>query len=111
MLARVRLLSNLECVGETLRAALTDLANLAPQWIVAQVSPDWFDRYSHRIENSRLPKSESQHRVLANQIGADGLHLLGAFERSDAPEEGKAIKSIQLSLASRSSSFVFGENA
>jgi len=31
MLARVRSLSNLECVGETLRAALDDLATLAPE--------------------------------------------------------------------------------
>src|SRR5258708_9730138 len=33
VLARVRSLSNLECVGETLRAALEDLAALAPEWL------------------------------------------------------------------------------
>jgi transposase len=54
VLARVRSLSNLECVGETLRAALDDLASLAPDWLVKQVSPDWFERYSHRVENYRL---------------------------------------------------------
>src|SRR6266699_553683 len=32
VLARVRSLSNLECVGETLRAVLDDLAQLAPHW-------------------------------------------------------------------------------
>jgi transposase len=44
VLARVRSLSNLECVGETLRATLDDLAALAPEWLVKQISPDWFER-------------------------------------------------------------------
>src|SRR5258707_284414 len=89
VLARVRSLSNLECVGETLRAALDDLAGFAPDWLVKQVSPDWFERYSHRVENYRLPKSEGQRTALASQIGADGLHVLAALERPDAPEEGQ----------------------
>src|SRR5579859_4947850 len=42
VLARVRSLSNLECVGETLRATLDDLAALAPEWLVKQISSDWF---------------------------------------------------------------------
>ena len=44
VLARVRSLSNLECVGETLRAALDDLAALAPDWLVRQINSDWFER-------------------------------------------------------------------
>lgn len=96
VLARVRSLSNLECVGESLRAALDDLANLAPEWVVQQVSPDWFDRYSHRVENYRLPKSENQRTALATQIGADGLHLLAALDRSDAPEAGNTLESVQV---------------
>ena len=81
----MRSLSNLECVGETLRATLDELAHLAPQWLLKQVSPDWFERYSHRVENYRLPKAESQRKALAQQIGADGLHLLHALEGADAP--------------------------
>jgi len=53
VLARVRSLSNLECVGETLRATLDELAGLAPEWLVRHISPDWFERYSHRVENYR----------------------------------------------------------
>ena len=85
VLARVRSLSNLECVGETLRAALDDVALLAPEWLVRQISSDWFERYSHRVENYRLPKAESQRTALAEQIGADGVHLLAAMEQADAP--------------------------
>src|SRR5947199_3068875 len=51
VLARVRSLSNLECVGETLRAVLDDLATLAPDWLVQHISPDWFERYSHRYDD------------------------------------------------------------
>src|SRR3989440_9108721 len=72
VLARVRSLSNLECVGETLRAALDDLAALAPDWLVRQVTSGWLERYSHRVENYRVPKAESQRTALAQQIGADG---------------------------------------
>ena len=79
VLARVRSLSNLECVGETLRAALDDLASLAPDWLVKQVTPDWFERYSHRVENYRLPKAESQRTALAQQIGVDGVHLASSL--------------------------------
>lgn len=86
VLARVRSLSNLECVGETLRAVLDDLATLAPDWLVQHITADWFERYSHRVENYRLPKAESQRTTLAQQIGADGLHLLQALEKPDAPD-------------------------
>jgi len=89
VLARVRSLSNLECVGETLRAVLDDLAALAPDWLVQHISPDWFERYSHRVENYRLPKAESQRTALAQQIGVDGLHLLQALEKPDAPDQLK----------------------
>jgi len=96
ILARVRSLSNLECVGETLRAALDDLATLAPEWLVRQISPDWFERYSHRVENYRLPKAESQRTALAQQIGADGLHLLHALEQAEAPADLSDVASVLL---------------
>lgn len=96
VLARVRSLSNLECVGETLRAVLDDLAALEPEWLVQQISLDWFERYSHRVENYRLPKAESQRTALAQQIGADGLHLLHALEQPNAPAELQEVASVQL---------------
>ena len=96
VLARVRSLSNLECVGETLRATPDDLARLAPDWLVRQISPDWFERYSHRVENYRLPKADNQRTALAQQIGADGVHLLQALEQPDAPADLKDIASVQI---------------
>ena len=96
VLARVRSLSNLECVGETLRAALDDLAQLAPEWLIGQITADWFERYSHRVENYRLPKAENQRTALAEQIGADGVHLLAALEQADAPLGLKELESVQV---------------
>lgn len=96
VLARVRSLSNLECAGETLRAVLDDLATLAPEWLVEQITANWFERYSHRVENYRLPKAESQRTTLAQQIGADGLHLLRALDKPEVPETLKNEASVQL---------------
>jgi transposase len=96
VLARVRSLSNLECVGEPLRAALDDLAVLAPEWLVQQITSDWFERDSHRVENYRLPKAENQRLALAQQIGADGMHLLQALELPQGPDELKKVESMQL---------------
>jgi transposase len=78
VLARVRSLSTLECVGDTLRAALDDLAALAPDGFVKQITSQWCERSSHRVENDRLPNAENQRPALAHQIGTDGLHLLAA---------------------------------
>src|SRR6266436_3793907 len=96
VLARVRSLSNLECVGETLRAVLNNLAQVDAEWLAQQISAEWFERSSHRVENYRLPKAESQRTALAQQIGADGMHLLAVVECIDAPTEGKDLESVQV---------------
>jgi transposase len=96
VLARVRSLSNLECVGETLRAALNELAEREPEWLLRQVNPGWFERYSHRVENYRLPKAESQRTALAQQIGADGLHVLQALDAPNTPAGLAQLPSVQV---------------
>jgi transposase len=53
VVATSRAFNRLECVGETLRAALHDLAIVAPAWLRPQVTVDWFERYGTRIEASR----------------------------------------------------------
>jgi transposase len=85
VVAAIRALNRLECGGETLRAALNDLAIVAPDWLRPQVTADWFERYGTRIEESRLPKGEAQRYAYAEQIGADGLQWLGALSHETAP--------------------------
>ena len=74
----VRTVNRLECVGETLRAALEALAVVAPDWLRAQVTADWFDRYGARFEQYHLPKKLAERIELGETIGADGYHLLCA---------------------------------
>jgi transposase len=79
IVAAVRALNRLECVGETLRAVLNDLAVVAPDWLRQQVTAEWFARYGKRFEESRFPKGEAKRSAYAQQIGADGLQLLQAL--------------------------------
>jgi transposase len=85
VLAAIRVLNRLECVGETLRAALNDLAVVAPDWLRARAGADWFDRYGARFEAYRLPKGEAERQALAETIGRDGVALLTAIFAEDAP--------------------------
>lgn len=55
VLAAIRTLNRLSCVGETLRQALNALAAEAPDWLRDHVPHDWFDRYGRRLEEARLP--------------------------------------------------------
>jgi transposase len=85
VLAAIRVINRLMCVGETLRQALNQLAELAPDWLLAHITPDWFDRYSQRLEEFRLPSAKTERLNLANLIGADGLKLLQAIYAPNAP--------------------------
>jgi transposase len=78
IVAAVRGLNRLEQVGETIRSTLNILAELVPAWLKTQVPVEWFDRYSDRFENHRLPTKKQEREVLAKTIGADGYHLLAA---------------------------------
>lgn len=87
VLAAVRTLNRLERVGETLRAALNELAVIAPDWLRALAPPDWYGRYARRVENYQLPKADAARQELARVIAADGEWLLAAVEAaSDQPE-------------------------
>jgi len=76
----IRVLNRLERVGETLRAALNSLAVVAPAWVQTLAPPEWYERYSHRVENYQLPKTDAARKALAAVIGADGQALLQALD-------------------------------
>ncbi len=80
VLAAIRTLNRLECVGETMRKALNALAAVVPNWLRAQVTPDWFDRYGPRFEQYRLPKEQTKRQELGETIGTDGHHLLATID-------------------------------
>lgn len=75
ILAAIRTLNRLECVGETLRHALDTLATVVPACLQSWVPPEGYERYSRRFEAYRLPKSRDERYALAEQIGRDGFQL------------------------------------
>jgi transposase len=85
ILAAIRKMNYLECVGETLRHALEALSVLVPDWLCTQVEADWFERYGSRIEAYRLPKSKPEQAALSLRIGQDGHRLLAAIYAAGAP--------------------------
>jgi transposase len=84
-MAAIRTLNRLELVGEALRAVLNSLATAAPQWLRSWALPEWFDRYTRRIEESRLPKGEPARCAHGEAIGADGFRSLEAVDHPEAP--------------------------
>lgn len=96
VLAAIRQMNRLEFLGETLRAALNDLASVAPDWLVEQVSADWFGLYGARFENYRLPQQQAEREALQLRIGQDGFHLLSAVFSKAAPDWLRKVPSIEV---------------
>jgi transposase len=94
VLAAVRVLNRLELVAETLRAALNALATVAPDWLQAVSPLAWYERYSRRIEESRLPKATAAREAYAQTVGEDGFLLLDALDTPNAPEGLRELSSI-----------------
>jgi len=85
VLAKVRAINRLMCVGEAMRFALNSLAIVAGEWLVAHSDPEWVDRYGHRIEETRLPRGQEERQAVAELIGRDGSNLLTDLYAADAP--------------------------
>jgi transposase len=95
VLAAIRVLNRLELVAETLRAALNAVATVAPDWLQALTPLAWYERYSRRIEESRLPKATAAREAYAQTVGEDGFLLLDALDTPDAPEGLRALPSME----------------
>lgn len=83
VLAAVRQLNRLECVGETLRQSLEILAQVVPDWLMEQIDSSWWERYSSRVEQAKLAPSKVAQSALMLQIGQDGHQLLTAVDESE----------------------------
>ena len=85
VLAAIRAMNCLEQVGETLRAALNELASEAPLWLQSVVPAEWYKRYGRRIEDDRLPQSKAGREAYGQTVGEDGFHLLDLLAQPEAP--------------------------
>jgi transposase len=96
VLAKVRAINRLMCVGEAMRFALNSLAVVAGEWLLAHSDPEWLDRYGHRIEEARLPQSQEERQAVAELIGRDGSHLLADIDEASAPPFLREIPAVQI---------------
>jgi transposase len=94
VLASVRVLNRLELVGEALRAALNELAAVAPDWVRGSVPQAWHERYARRVEDDRLPRTATEREVYARMVGADGSALLDRLDGSGTPESLQSLPKV-----------------
>ena len=87
VLAAIRVLNRLELVAETLRAALNELATVAPDWLRGIAPADWYERYGRRIEDTRLPKTDTERQAYLHTVGDDGFRLLTWLDAAETPAE------------------------
>ena len=86
VIAAVRFLSLLELVGETMRRVLDEAAQLALDWLRANLKPEWVQRYARRFDGYGLPESKAKRIELAVQIGEVGSYLLHAIYAGTGPK-------------------------
>ena len=85
VVAAVRLMNRVELVGETLRAALNEVAVHAPDWLRAVAPAEWYERYQRRSEQGRLPKGKDARERYAQTVGEDGFALLDLLAAPTTP--------------------------
>ncbi|MFJ9567970.1 IS1182 family transposase [Streptomyces fuscichromogenes] len=96
VLAAVRTLNRTELVTETLRAALEQLALADEEWLAPLIEAGWADRYGRPAFYHRLPKGKAALAEHALQVGEDGMRLLTAAYRHDAPPRLRALRQVQV---------------
>lgn len=95
VLAAVRRLNRVELLGEMLRAALNRLAESDPDWLTSWVPVEWFERYSRRIEEWRLPSAKDKQEEIMGQIGEDGSRLLSELWSEQAPASLRVLPEVE----------------
>ena len=51
-----------------MRFALNSLAVVAGDWLLAHCQEEWIDRYGHRIEEGRFPRSQADRQAVAEEV-------------------------------------------
>jgi hypothetical protein len=83
-------------LAESLRAALNELAVVAPEWLREIAPPAWYERYGRRVEDSRLPRSKPEREAYAQAVGADGFLLLDQLQSPEVPVGLRALPQVDV---------------
>jgi transposase len=94
MLTKVRRLSRLELVVETLRLAVGALIKADRAWSEAVIPPSWGERYGERFVMQRYRAEEW--KDYEAHIGEDGQWLLTRLDRGGAPADLKDLPEVQV---------------
>src|SRR3954453_12682171 len=94
VLASIRVLTRLELLGETLRAALNELAAAAPDWLRGAAPRAWYERYARRVEDGRLPRAAAEREAYARAVGEDGFGLLARLDRPETAAELRGLPKV-----------------
>jgi transposase len=94
MLMKVRHLSRLELVVETLRLAVGAILKADRVWGEALIPPSWEERYGERFVLQRHTKEEwAEHD---QHVGSDGEWLMARLAGEGAPAEIKSLPEVQV---------------
>ncbi|MFG2639304.1 hypothetical protein ACGFX8_37870 [Streptomyces sp. NPDC048362] len=97
VISAVRDLNRLELAGESVRAALEALVIAAPLWLAGQIDVTEFaERYGPRIDDWRMPASQTRRDRLAQVFGQDALALCQATWADGAPGWIREIEALHL---------------
>ncbi|KOU36257.1 transposase [Streptomyces sp. WM6378] len=96
VLAAVRTLSRLELVGESLRAALEELAEADGDWLLTLIEPEWDKRYGRKVEIGKVPGGKAGVTALAETFGRDGQKVLAAAWAPDAPPRLRVLPQVEI---------------
>ena len=96
VLAAIRAINRLQCVGETLRHALNVQAVAAPAWLHERSDAEWVKRYVRRLDDARLPAGKEARQARAETIGRDGRTLLAAVDDPAAPGCLREVPAVQV---------------
>jgi transposase len=94
ILMAVHSLYRVELVAQTFQYALNEVAKIAPEWLKGRVPVDWFERYSRKLDDEHLPKTEQERVPVAQQIGQDGQRLLNWVAEEGMPTAVQACSAI-----------------
>ncbi|MFC7267271.1 hypothetical protein ACFQX5_51065, partial [Streptomyces lutosisoli] len=94
--AAVRNLGRLELVGESLRAALEELAEADEQWLLPLLEPEWGKRYGRRVEIGKIPGGKPAVAALGETIGRDGQRVLAALWATQAPRQLRELPQVEI---------------
>src|SRR4051812_28510380 len=94
VLASIRTLNRLELLGETLRAALNELATVAPGWLRSAAPRAWYERYARRVEDGRLPRAAAEREAYARTVGENGFALLDRLDRPETAAELRGLPKV-----------------